>query len=138
MKGEELVVVAFDGECLMCSRGVRFLAARDRHRRLRFVTLQSPLGQEMERRAGTPELSTMITKKGDEVLSRSDGALATLEALGGGWALLAGAARIFPRSLRDAVYGFIAARRHRWFGKGDACAMPSEALRERLIDGKRV
>lgn len=131
-------MVAFDGECLMCSRSVRFLAERDRHKRLRFVTLQSPLGQEMEQRAGTAKLSTMIMKTGDKVLSRSDGALAALQALGGGWALLAGIGRLFPRILRDAVYDFIAARRHRWFGKGDACAMPSDALRERLIRGEGV
>lgn len=138
MDEQDLVVVAFDGECLMCSRSVRFLAARDRNKRLRFVTLQSPLGQDMERRAGTAKLSTMIMKKGDQVLSRSDGALAALQALAGGWALLAGIARLFPRTLRDALYDFIAARRHRWFGKGDACAMPSEALRERLISGEGI
>lgn len=138
MNAQEQVIVAFDGECLMCSRSVRFLAERDRHQRLRFVPLQSPFGQQIEKQAGTEKLSTMVMKRGDEVLSRSDGALTVLQALGGGWALLAGIARLFPRVLRDAVYDFIAARRHRWFGKGDACAMPSEALRQRLISGEQV
>ncbi|QJE96735.1 thiol-disulfide oxidoreductase DCC family protein [Luteolibacter luteus] len=138
MKGREQLVVAFDGECLMCSRGVRFLAERDRHQRLHFVPLQSSMGREMEQRAGTEKLSTMIVKRGDQVLARSEGILSVLQALGGIWAVLARMARIFPRVLRDAVYDFIAARRHRWFGKGDVCSLPSEALRQRLIDGEQV
>ena len=138
MDDKDLVVVAFDGECMLCSRSIRFLAERDRHKRLRFVPLQTDLGKELERRAGTERLSTMIMKKGDQVLSRSDGALTALEALGGGWAMLAKLAWIFPRGLRDIAYDFIAKRRHRWFGTGDACSLPSDALRERLIRGEGV
>ncbi len=134
----EPLVLAFDGECLMCSRSVRFLAERDRHKRLRFVPLQSPLGREMEQEAGSAALSTILVKDGGRILIRSEGALKALEALGGGWALLARIARIAPRPLRDRIYGFIAARRIAWFGKADACALPSEAVRERLIAGERV
>ena len=126
-------MVAFDGECLMCSRSIRFLAEHDPRRRLRFVKLQSPLGQSMEERAGTGTLNTALVEADGEVLSRSDGVLRILMELGGGWRLLSTLGRCVPRGLRDAAYDFIAARRHQWFGKGDACAMPSEALRERLL-----
>lgn len=135
---KDLVVVAFDGDCMLCSRGIRFLAERDQHKRLRFVPLQSPLGRQLERQAGTERLSTMIMRRGDQVRARSDGALTALEALGGGWSAVAKLAWIFPKGLRDMAYDFIAKRRHRWFGKGDACSLPSEALRERLIGGEGV
>ncbi len=134
----EPLVLAFDGDCLMCNRSVRFLAERDRRKRLRFVPLQSPLGREMEQQAGSAALSTILVKDGQEVLIRSEGAFKALEALGGGWAAVARLARLVPRPLRDAAYDFIARRRIAWFGKADACALPSEAVRERLIAGERV
>jgi predicted DCC family thiol-disulfide oxidoreductase YuxK len=129
----DFIIVAFDGDCLMCSRSIRFLAEHDPEKRLRFVKLQSPLGQSMEERAGTGTLNTALVKADGEVLSRSNAILRVLRELGGGWRLLSLLGRCIPRPLRDWAYDFIAARRHRWFGKGDACAMPSEALRERLI-----
>ena len=135
---DDLIVVAFDGECLMCSRSIRFLAEHDPRRRFRFVKLQSPLGRRMEERAGTGMLNTALVESGGEVLSRSEAVLAILRELGGGWRMLAGLGCCLPRGMRDAAYDFIAARRHTWFGKGDACALPSEALRERLIDGEGV
>lgn len=131
-------MVAFDGDCLMCSKSIRFLAEHDPLKRFRFVKLQSPLGRSMEEKAGTGSLNTALVAAGGEVLSRSAAVLRILRELGGGWRLLAWLGRWIPRHLRDAAYDFIAARRHTWFGKGDACSMPSPALIERLLDGDRV
>jgi predicted DCC family thiol-disulfide oxidoreductase YuxK len=136
--GNNQVVVAFDGDCLMCSRSIRFLAERDRRKRFRFVKLQSPLGRSLEEKAGTGSLNTALVAVDGEVLSRSDAVLRAMQELGGGWRFLAGLGRWIPPGMRDAAYDFIAARRHVWFGKGDACSMPSPALIERLLDGDRV
>lgn len=132
------LVLGFDGDCLMCSGTIRFLAAEDRADLLRFLPLQSPRGREMEERTGGAALKTMLLECDGVILSRSDGVLRTLDALGGHWRVLAFAGRCIPRPLRDAVYDFIAARRHRWFGRGDACALPGEALKAKLLDGERV
>ncbi len=128
------LVLAFDGECLMCSGAIRFLAGEDAADALRFVPLQGPRGQEVERKAGDGPLKTMLLECDGAILARSDGVLRVLDALGGHWRVLATAGRLIPRPLRDAAYNFIAARRHRWFGKGDACALPDEALRARLLE----
>lgn len=134
----ETITVAYDGECMFCSRSIRFLAEHDRHRRLRFVPLQSPLGHEIEAQAGSAKLSSVVIRQGDGAYTRSEGALRIMRALGGVWALLAKLGRLVPRALRDTVYDFIAARRYQWFGKADVCSLPSPALRERLVDGERV
>ena len=127
-------MVAFDGECLMCSRGIRWLAEHDAADQLRFVRLQSPRGRAMEERAGTGDLMTVLVEADGRIFSRSDAVLRLGRALGGGFRLLAAIGSWMPRTLRNLAYDFIAARRHRWFGKGDACAMPSEALRSRLLE----
>ena len=133
MEENDFIVVAFDGDCLMCSRSIRFLAENDPQRRLRFVKLQSPRGKSMEGRAGTGTLNTALVEADGQVFSRSNAILRAMRELGTGWRILAALGRGIPRPLRDWAYDFIAARRHTWFGKGDACAMPSDALRERLL-----
>ncbi len=138
MPDGDTILVAFDGDCLMCSGGIRFLAERDRRRRLRFVKLQSPLGRDMERRAGADGLSTMLVDPGGPVMTKSSGALLLLRELGGGWGLLARLAGLIPRVLRDAAYDFIAVRRHRLSGGKQSCGLPSDAVRERLLDGEQV
>lgn len=135
MAGDEKILVAFDGECLMCSRSIRWLAENDPADRLRFTRLQSPRGREMERRAGTGELMTALVDADGTIYSKSDAVLRLCRELGWRFRVIAWIGRtIIPRRFRDGAYDFIAARRHRWFGKGDACAMPSEALRSRLLD----
>lgn len=133
MDESDFIVVAFDGDCLMCSKSIRFLAEHDPKKRLRFAKLQSPLGQQMEKRAGTGTLNTALVEADGEVFSRSDAILRAMRELGTGWRILSVLGRCIPGALRDRAYDFIAARRHKWFGKGDACATPSEALRERLM-----
>ncbi len=138
MADEDKIVLAFDGECLMCSRSIRWLAENDAADQLRFVRLQSPRGRGMEKRAGTGDLMTALVEADGRIYSRSDAVLRLWRALGGRFRVAAVIGRFIPRAFRDGAYDFIAARRHRWFGKGDACAMPSEALRGRLLDGERV
>lgn len=134
MPDPRTITIAFDGECLMCRRSIRWLAEHDRGDRLRFVRLQSPRGRAMEDRAGTGTLATALVEADGRVHARSDAVLRVFRALGGPFALLAAPGRLIPRRIRDGIYDFIAARRHRWFGRGDACALPSEALRRRLLD----
>lgn len=129
------LLLAFDGDCMICSRTLRFLATEDRADLLRFVKLQSTLGREMEATAGSGSLQTMLVKAEGRILTRSAGVLRVLAALGGHWRVLGWAGRLIPRPLADALYNFIAVHRYRWFGRTDVCAMPSPELRARLMDG---
>ena len=138
MADEEPVVIAYDGECMLCSRSIRFLAEHDSKRRLRFVTLQSRLGREMEAAATGETLNTVVAKKRGKVFTYSDAVLEILKTIGGPWAILGTLGFVLPRALRDRAYRFIARNRYRWFGKADVCSLPSPALRERMIDGDRV
>jgi salicylate hydroxylase len=138
MPDKEVIEVAYDGECMMCSRGIRFLAEHDSRHRLSFVALQSPLGREIEQQAGNASMSTVIVRKNGKVFTHSDAICQILKTMGGPWALLGTLGLLLPKGLRDRLYRFIARNRYRWFGKADTCSRPSPALRERLIDGDRV
>lgn len=131
------IIIAFDGDCLMCSRSTRWIADRDRADRIRFTRLQDPIGQQMIAASGTPDLDSMLVRENDRVLSRSTAVLAVLSTLGGLWKIPAAIGKVIPRPVRDGLYDFIARHRYQWFGKGAACAMPSEALRQRLLPTDR-
>jgi predicted DCC family thiol-disulfide oxidoreductase YuxK len=43
MRGDGLIL--FDGVCVLCSRGCRFVSRRDRDKYFRYVPMQSPEGR---------------------------------------------------------------------------------------------
>jgi predicted DCC family thiol-disulfide oxidoreductase YuxK len=125
----------YDGDCGLCHRAVRFVAAADRAGRFRFA----PLGGETFRalvpdgaRASLPD-SIVVRRADGALLVRSDAALHVLRRLGGAWPALAAALAFVPRALRDAGYDLVARRRARWFARpADACPIVPAHLRARF------
>lgn len=132
---EEHALVLFDGVCNLCSASVRWIVARDRAERFRFAALQSDAAREALAAARAPaELPDSVVLVADgRVLVRSDAAIGIARRLGFPWSLAA-AALVLPRFVRDGIYGWIARNRYRWFGKQDACMVPTPALRARFLD----
>lgn len=133
-------LVLYDGHCGLCRRSVQFLLARDRHDRLRFASLQSDRGQSLLKGAGllaeaqqTFFVVADYETERQRLLSRSTAALHALGRLGGFWRLAA-VCRLCPRFLRDAVYGGIATRRYRWFGRSEHCHVPTATERAKFLD----
>jgi len=125
---DDRVIVLFDGVCALCNRVVRFARKRMKPDRLRFAPLQSPEGQALLRRHGIDqdETDSIVVVAGDRSYVRSDATLRLMRELRFPWPLLS-AARIIPRGLRDAAYGWIARKRFDWFGKTDACPLPDQS-----------
>jgi predicted DCC family thiol-disulfide oxidoreductase YuxK len=136
----ESAVLLYDGSCGFCARSVQFVLSHERDRRtLRFASLQGPVGREVAGR--WPQLANVDSMiwylpaggtRPERVLVRSDAVLAIAQYLGGVWRVLGGLGHIMPRSLRDAAYDAVAARRHRITPK--ACLLPSADERSRFMD----
>lgn len=125
-------LILFDGVCVLCSRWVRFVAARDGGR-YRFTAVQSPLGRSLAMQLGInpdePETNAAVIA--GVAYLKSDAALAVLPTLPGwGWVRVA---RWLPRWLRDTAYDVIARNRYRLFGRTDACMVPPPGLRARVL-----
>ncbi len=127
-----LRVMAYDGDCLMCSKAVRFFAREDRQNLIRFTALQSEHGQRLGAQSGNREAQTMLVEWNQRIFARSDAALVLLEALGDIWAMAAYIGWLVPRALRDKVYNFIAQRRHQWF-RNDSCTLVPVEVTSRLL-----
>lgn len=127
-------LILFDGECNLCHGTVRFVVARDRAARFRFAPLASAVGRTALHRAGLPAGWTdgVVLIEGERAFVKSDATLRIARGLDGAWPL-AGALLLVPRFLRDGVYDFVASRRYAWFGRRDACTVPSPELQARLL-----
>ena len=127
-------ILLYDGICYLCNWIVRFALARDEQGNLRFASLQSAAGQELLQAYGVPrtEFDSAILIEGGRVTFRSTCALRMLRYLRLPWPLLYGLI-IIPRPIRDALYDIVARKRFAWFGKMDACPIPSPELQERFL-----
>jgi predicted DCC family thiol-disulfide oxidoreductase YuxK len=127
-------IVLFDGVCNLCSGSVQFILKRDPQARFRFASLQSEAGRSLMTEHGlNPDaLSSVVVIEDGRAFQESSAALRIARHLPGAWKLL----RVFaviPRPIRDAVYRLIARNRYRWFGKTEACWLPTPELRARFL-----
>jgi predicted DCC family thiol-disulfide oxidoreductase YuxK len=127
-------VILYDGVCVFCSRWMRFVATRDAERRFRFTTIQSDYGRRLAQAFGIdpadPDTNAVV--HGGVAYFRSDAALTVLSHLPG-WRWV-GVLRAVPKAWRDGVYNLVARNRYRIFGKYEACFVPDESARARVIE----
>lgn len=117
-------IALYDGRCVLCNKLLQFATKRARPGKIQFMTLQSNVGQELQRRfAFDPDdLDSMILVVGDKAYSRSDASLRLLRCLRQPWPMFS-ALLIVPRPIRNAIYIWIARNRIRWFG---TCELPAD------------
>ena len=125
-------IVYFDGYCNVCNAFVDFLIRRDPRGRLRFASLQSSTAQARLPARYSQDVNTMVFEDDGQISEMSAGALRSIAALGGAWALV----RVFllvPRFLRDGVYQWVAKHRYLWFGKRETCRIATPEELERFL-----
>lgn len=131
-------VVLFDGVCNFCNASVNFIIDRNPKDDLKFAPLQSEAARSLLRDVGAavPEAhldpdSILLVQNG-KVYSCSGAALRIAAHLTFPWFLGVFGLAV-PWFLRDLVYRFIAKNRYKWFGKSDACRIPTPELRTRFL-----
>lgn len=128
-------IILFDGVCNLCNGSVQFVIKRDKKDRFRYAALQSEVGQQLvqERHIDTKEVDSIILiEPGVAYFTKSDAALEIAKDLGGVWRLMA-LFHWFPRSIRNFVYDFVARNRYKWFGKKEACMVPTPELQAKFL-----
>ena len=128
-------IVLFDGACNLCHKGVRFLLRHDERGAFSYAWLQSETGRKLGRAYGIDTITenSFVFISGGRAWLRSDAVLEVWRLLGGKWKWLYGLRHI-PKPLRDAVYGFVARQRFRWFGRKDSCERLPEKYSDRFMD----
>ena len=126
-------VIFFDGVCGMCNAFVDLMLRADHKHIFLFAPLQGSTALAMLPPLGNDAREwSMIYVDEAGVHNQSNASLEVYRRLGGIWGML-GLLRFVPRWLRNPVYRLIARNRYRWFGKKDACRIPSKEEQLRFL-----
>jgi predicted DCC family thiol-disulfide oxidoreductase YuxK len=127
-------VILFDGVCNLCNGSIQFIIERDPGRHFQFAPLQSQAASRLLASAAPQPLpDSMVLVEDGRLWTRSTAALRIARRLRFPWPA-AYAMIVIPRPLRDWIYNLVARNRYRWFGKREACMVPTPALRARFLE----
>jgi predicted DCC family thiol-disulfide oxidoreductase YuxK len=127
-------IVLFDGVCNFCNATINFVIEHDRAGHFKFAPLQSEVGEQLmgEHDIDPTGTDSVILVEDGKAYTHSDAALRIAQRLDGIWSW-AYAFRVVPRFIRDAAYKIFARHRYRFFGRQDACMMPTPEIRARFL-----
>jgi len=128
-------LLLFDGVCNLCNGFVNFLIDHDPDGEIRVGALQSEAARPYLQAFGLDPsyLDSVVLIERGRVYQKSTAALRVARRLEAPWPLAYYALIGIPRLLRDRVYDVVASNRYDWFGKRDACRMPTPDLQARFI-----
>ncbi len=128
-------IVLFDGVCNLCATSVQFIIRNDPKQHFRFASQQSDIGRELFAKYNinsTTTNSLILIEKG-KIYQKSTGALRIAKQLSYGWSLMYFFI-IVPAFISNLIYDYIASNRYKWFGKKEACWVPTPALKNLFLD----
>lgn len=132
-KGKKLIL--FDGVCNFCNDSVLKIIRFDKKNIYLFTSLQSEKGKEVIQylNIDTDAIDSIVLyEPGVSYEIKSTAALKIITGFGGLWNLMA-IFFIFPEGIRNSVYDFIAKNRYKWFGKKEACMLPTNDIKKKFI-----
>ena len=131
---DEHAIIFFDGVCNFCNDRINFIIRHDKRDYFRFAPLQSEVAEKTLKEYKPEALGgdTFILLENGEVYDRTTAALRIARKLNGAWPMFY-AFIIVPPFLRDIVYRIIAKNRYKWWGKREACMIPTPEVRRKFL-----
>jgi predicted DCC family thiol-disulfide oxidoreductase YuxK len=124
-------IVFYDGDCGFCNRTVQWILDKEKSPIALFSAIQSPFAQEFLKGQGViPDLSTVYFYSDGQLYSESAAAFQLCLFLRSPYRALR-FFQVLPRAFTNAVYRWIAKRRHR-MAKG-YCIAPTPNQKDRFI-----
>jgi predicted DCC family thiol-disulfide oxidoreductase YuxK len=128
----EKAVVLFDGVCNFCDSSVQFIMKHDYKQKFQFASIQSETGAKLVEQYGLQGMDSVFVIANGEAYVKADAPLYIVRHFKMPWKLFVGF-KLVPRRMRNVVYDYIAKNRYKWFGKKEACRIPTQEERERFL-----
>jgi len=118
-------LILFDGVCVLCAGGCRFVSRRDRRGYFRYVPIQMAEGRAISAQLGIdpdrPDSFAFVAN--GRASTKSEAALRIARELP--WWRWTSVFLVVPLAIRDTIYDLVARNRYRWFGRRDICRLPT-------------
>ncbi|WFA82798.1 thiol-disulfide oxidoreductase DCC family protein [Paenibacillus amylolyticus] len=127
-------IVLVDGVCHFCQGLTKWIIKRDPEGKYHFASLQSDVAKELLAKGNlsTDSMDTFVLIENGKYYTRSTAALRLAKGLKFPYPLLY-VFIIIPKYIRNAVYNWVARNRYRWFGKDEACMLPTPEIKDRFL-----
>ena len=127
-------IVLVDGVCHFCQGLTKWIIKRDPEGKYHFASLQSDVAKELlaKENLSTDSMDTFVLIENGKYYTRSTAALRLAKGLKFPYPLLY-VFIIIPKFIRNAVYNWVARNRYRWFGKDEACMLPTPEIKDRFL-----
>lgn len=113
---------------------MQFILKHEKGQDLRFAPLQgSTFSLKLAGKKSSLPDSIVFAING-QLLAQAEAVIAISAWLKQPWRFLGSLGSLLPTFLADGLYRFIARNRYRWFGKREACYLPTPELKQRFLD----
>ena len=132
---ENKKIILFDGVCNLCNSAVQYVIEHDKNDVFMFAALQSDIGKKLMKERGIDASqidSIILIEQGVAYYTKSTAAIKIARSFGGIWQL-AGVFQWIPEKIRDWVYDYIANNRYKWYGRKEACMVPTPELKTKFL-----
>ncbi len=129
-------LILFDGVCNLCNSSVQYVIKHDKNNQFMFTALQSETGKKIIEHfdIDTSKVDSILLYTPEKGIStKSSAALKVASKLGFPTNMLS-VFLIIPPFISNWVYDFIAKNRYKWYGKKDACMIPTPELKSKFLD----
>lgn len=129
-------LILFDGVCNLCNSSINYVIKHDKNNVFMFAPLQSETGKDIIKHfnldtSKTDSILLYSQEKGLKI--KSSAALAIASKLGLPRSLMT-IFYIVPPFIRNWVYDYVAKNRYKWYGKKDACMIPTPELKAKFLE----
>nr|WP_321225983.1 DUF393 domain-containing protein [uncultured Psychroserpens sp.] len=128
-------LILFDGVCNLCNSSIQYVIKHDKKNLFMFVPLQSNIGQDIinEYKIDPKKTDSILLYSNENGLSsKSTAALKVAKHLGFPRNLMSVFFTV-PAFIRNWVYDYIAKNRYKWYGKKEACMIPTPELKSKFL-----
>ncbi|MGO4730675.1 thiol-disulfide oxidoreductase DCC family protein [Paenibacillus sp. 2KB_22] len=127
-------IVLVDGVCHFCQGLTKWIIKRDPEGKYHFASLQSDVAKALlvKGNLSTDSMDTFVLIENEKYYTRSTAALRLAKGLKFPYPLLY-VFIIVPKFIRNAIYNWVARNRYRWFGKDEACMLPTPEIKDRFL-----
>ena len=128
-------LILFDGVCNLCNSSVQYVIKHDKRDLFMFASLQGDTGKQLIKtyNIDTSKLDSILLYTPNKgIVSKSTAALKIASKLGFPQNLMS-VFFIIPQVIRNWIYDFVAKNRYKWYGKKDACMIPTPELKCKFL-----